>query len=309
MKSLKNIKSDELDVDLNDKTYDAQINRTNPTSIIMLIDQSTSMKWNTIEYKGEEKNYSEIVADMVNQTLNELIGRCTKSEGVRNYFDICVLGYGGKSAHTANILWEGSLEGKSWVSISELKENANYQNKTITRVIRGKEKTSEIKVPYWFKAVANYKTPMGDAFSQAYQLLKDWINEHQASYPPVLINITDGMQSDMTDIEMISISNKIQQLNTKDGNVLVLNCHVSNSVGEVIFPVSLKELPSNEYSETLFKMSSVMPKSYNASISNLRSDTEPIEDYKGMAYNASMDALFNIIDIGTSGATQQLNKQ
>jgi len=308
MKSLKDIPASNNKSASNKQEYNAEINRTNPTAIIIMIDQSTSMSFEDIDYKGEILNYSEIVANMVNQMLNELIGRCTKSEGVRNYFDICVIGYGGKSAIEANILWEDGLEDKDWVSISELKENAKYKKKTVTKLIRGKEKTSEIDVPYWFEAVANYKTPMGDAFRKSYALLNDWIEEHQESYPPVVINITDGMQSDMEAPELKEEAEKIKALRTNDGNVLLLNCHISNSDQSIIFPLSYENDLGDEYSELLYEMSSVMPESYNVDISKMRNDGEVFSNYKGMAYNANMDMLFNLIDIGTSGATQQLNQ-
>ena len=307
MKSLKHLQPQEWNIPLNDRLYDAEINRKNPTAIMIMIDQSGSMDFEKHKYKGKMQTYSHIVSDMINGLLNELIGRCTKSEGVRNYFDVCVIGYGGQSSTEANVLWEGNLAGKEWVSISELKENAQYEEQTITKTIRGKVKQSTVKIPYWFRPVANWKTPMGDAFSKAYDLLKDWIEEHENSYPPVLINITDGIQSDYSDDELIEAAQRVQALNTKDGHVLVLNSHVSNEdESQILFPLSEQELPTNDYSHLLYEMSSVMPESFNNAISDVRKDPDVFSGYRGMSFNTGMEALFNFIDIGTSGSTQRL---
>lgn len=308
MKSLKNLQPANWNIPLNKRLYEAEINRKNPTAILIMIDQSASMDWNTQTYRGEEKTYSQIVADMVNELLNELIGRCTKSEGVRDYFHTCVLEYGGIDDSNAYSLWDGNLKGKDWVSISELKQNARYEKKTVIKTIRGKSKVSEIEMPYWFKPVANYGTPMGAAFTKAYELLKNWIlNGHTASYPPVVINITDGQQTDCIDKELVEITKKIQALNTEDGQILVLNCHISTENKSVIFPLSKDELADNFYAELLYEMSSVMPPVYNSDIAKIRNDTDTFSSYRGMAFNANMDTLFNLIDIGTSGATKQLS--
>src|SRR4026208_1281762 len=72
--------------------YSAQITRANPTCIILLIDQSGSM---SDPFSGDAaRKKSEVVAEVVNHTLHDLVIRCTKTEEVRNYYHIAVLGYG-----------------------------------------------------------------------------------------------------------------------------------------------------------------------------------------------------------------------
>jgi len=309
MKSLKNLQPVNWDIELNKIQYDAEINRKNPSAFIFMIDQSGSMSTKSF-YKGEYKSLAEIVSDMINELLDELIGRCTKTEGVRNYFDVCVLGYG-KNSYTSEVLWEGNLKGKDWVNISDLKKNANYEKRMVVTTIRGKTKTEEKDVPYWFKPVSQSLTPMGHAFDKAHELLSNWIKDkrHENSYPPVVINITDGAQTDCNNDELIQKAQKVQALNTKDGHVLVLNCHLSNSANTTIkFPLSIDEL-TNAYSKRLFKMSSVMPETFNQGIFKIRGDRDIFNNYRGMVFNANMDDLFNFIDIGTSGATQQLTSK
>jgi hypothetical protein len=306
MKSLKELQPDGWNVPLNAQQYCAEINRNNPTAIVIMIDQSYSMTDKT-KYKGQYKSYAQIVAEMVNDLLNELIGRCTKSEGVRDYFDVCVVGYGGSDHPGVEILWDRNLKGKDWVSVSDLKENAMYEKRMVSKNIRGNIMVTEEEVPYWFKAIANNGTPMGRAFVKVHELISNWIkNGHEESYPPVVINITDGMQTDMSEKDLIQQAQKLQALNTKDGHVLVLNCHISRSGQSTMFPLSVDELPGNTYARQLFEMSSVMPESYARDISALRHDKDILKGYKGMAFNANMDVLLSFIDIGTSGSLPRL---
>lgn len=308
MRSLKHLQPANWHIELNETLYNAQITRTKPSALIFMIDQSASMGYGTQSHKGEMKTAAQIVADMINDMLNEIISRCTKAEGVRDYFDVCVLGYGGTNNTDADILWEGNLKDKEWVSLSELKANAMYENREVVKKIRGVEKKTCLDLPYWFKPMAKYGTPMGAAFEKAHSLLCGWIKKdgHEDSYPPVVINITDGGQTDCQANILINGAQKVQALNTRDGHVLVLNCHISNTSDSILFPLKKEELPGDSYSLSLFEMSSVMPNIFNADMANIRQDADIFSDYRGMGYNVNMNALFNMIDIGTTGATKQI---
>ena len=76
--------------------YTAEISRTNPTCFLFLVDQSSSM----LEPFGgnQESNKAEGVADAINRLLQNLVLKCAKSEGIRDYFHVGVIGYGGRVA-------------------------------------------------------------------------------------------------------------------------------------------------------------------------------------------------------------------
>lgn len=57
------------------------------------------------------------LADVLNRTLANLIVRCTKSEGTRNYFEIGVLAYGGSGVYNG---FQGSLSSQILQPISEI---------------------------------------------------------------------------------------------------------------------------------------------------------------------------------------------
>jgi hypothetical protein len=72
-------------------TYQAEISRENPTCLLFVIDQSGSM--DEITEAGRSK--AAFVADVLNKTLYTLVTSCSKSDGVRNYFDVGVIAYAG----------------------------------------------------------------------------------------------------------------------------------------------------------------------------------------------------------------------
>src|SRR5277367_3254098 len=72
--------------------YTAGIDRTNPTAFLFVVDQSASMD----EKLESGQSKAEFVAVALNKTLYQLVIRCKRPDGVRNYFYIGVIGYGGK---------------------------------------------------------------------------------------------------------------------------------------------------------------------------------------------------------------------
>jgi len=74
--------------------YSAELSRTNPTALIVLIDQSSSMA----EPFGvqTDKPKADGVADGINRLLQNLVLKCAKGDGIRDCFHVGVIGYGGR---------------------------------------------------------------------------------------------------------------------------------------------------------------------------------------------------------------------
>src|SRR3954452_19884971 len=72
--------------------YTAEISRTNPTCLLFLVDHSSSMDGPFGGQPGKKK--SEGVADAINRLLQNLVLKCAKADGVRDYFHVGVIGYG-----------------------------------------------------------------------------------------------------------------------------------------------------------------------------------------------------------------------
>src|SRR5947208_1975411 len=93
--------------------YAAEISRANPSCFLFLIDQSGSM---ADSFPDKPMRKADGVADAINRLLQNLVIRCAKEEGVRDYFHVGVIGYG---AHVGPA-FSGPLAGRELVPISEI---------------------------------------------------------------------------------------------------------------------------------------------------------------------------------------------
>ena len=280
------------------EVYTAQITRYTPTAFIFLIDQSASMNRKTKLY-GEEITLAEAVAKIVNNQMNELVLRCIKTNEVRHYYDIALIGYG-TEAYSG---WSGELAGRDFVSPEEMK---NHPYKVIT--VREEKRTKrgmlvkEVEKVQWLEARCDGSwTHLHEALDKAKALLETWMEKHHDKdcYPPTIINIMDGEFNGATKEHVIQQANEIKAMFTNDGNVLLWNIHVTpDKVEQVLLPVSKDELGGNEYAETLYDMSSLLPSRYNKPISELRGDATD-ERHVAMSANVDMTTLIQLMDIGT----------
>lgn len=95
--------------------YTAEVSRNNPSAFLFVIDQSGSMD----ERMESEQTKAQFVADVLNRTLYQLVIRCTRADGVRNYFDVGVIAYGA----TVGSGFTGALGGKLLHPLSEIEAN------------------------------------------------------------------------------------------------------------------------------------------------------------------------------------------
>jgi len=279
--------------------YTAQITRNAPTAFVFLLDQSGSMS-ETVEYAGSMKSKAECLSEIVNTLLTEMIFKCVKGHDVYHYYDIAIVGYGGDRDDEAYLLWEGDLEGMTWVSPEELYNNPICEEEVDTVVtIRGNKINRKKTIKKWIEPEADGLTPMGSAFDLAYELLKELVENHKNNdcFPPSVFNISDGAVTDVKEDEMLEKAKKIKQLSTTDGNTLLFNLHISDSDGSsIIFPSNDSGI-SDAYGQLLFDMASDMPKIYHAEISTLTKRDATV--FKALAFNAGMDEFVKMLSIGT----------
>jgi hypothetical protein len=271
--------------------YEAEISRKNPSCVLFLIDQSESMldPWGGSDVK---KSKCIGVADAINKLLSNLIIKCTKSEGLLNYFDVGVIGYGRRVENA----FTGNLKGRDLVSIKEVEENVARLEERSQKISDGAGGivTQNIKFAVWFDPVANGLTPMCEAFEKARQILASWVQNHASAYPPMIINITDGLS---TDGDPTNIAKSIANISTDDGNVLLYNCHISDEGGKaIVYPDSDSELP-DQYARLLYNISSILPDKIRNEAQKLNYPVS--EKTRGFAYNADIVELIQFLDIGT----------
>lgn len=271
--------------------YAADINRTNPTCFLFLLDQSGSMQ--DAFGNGESvRKKADGVADAINRLLQNLVIKCARDTGVYDYFYIGIVGYG----NSVGSAWGGALAGRDLVPISEIGSRPariDERNKKVDDGAGG-VLDQKVKFPIWFDAVSNGGTPMCQAFNYAKTILSKWVGEHPSSYPPLVINITDG---ESTDGDPSSVADAVKALQTSDGNALLFNLHISSTTAApVTFPDSESNLP-DQYAQLLFKMASVMPSQMRALAAG--DGFVVTESSRGYVFNADLVSLVQFLDIGT----------
>jgi uncharacterized protein YegL len=270
-------------------TYSAEISRDNPTCLLFVIDQSGSMDEKMITSKSK----AEFVADVLNKTIYTLITNCTRAGGVRNYFDIGVIGYGGGGVGPG---LGGALSGNVIHPITAL-ETSPLRIEDRTRLDddgAGGVLERKIKFPVWFDATSSGGTPMCAALTKAAESIVAWCDAHPNSYPPTILHVTDGAS---TDGDPDNIASALRQISTGDGECLVFNIHVSTAQGETIqFPNSDSSLPDS-HAKLLFRMSSALP----SHVAKLATDKgyRIAENARGFMFNADPKDIANFFDIGT----------
>ena len=270
--------------------YAAEINRTNPTCFVFLVDQSSSM---LEPFGGQaDKQKSEGVADAINRLLQNLILKCAKSDGIRDYFYVGVIGYGGRVVSALS----GSLAGQTLAPISAIANNPLRVEQRTRKVDDGAGGILEqsFKFPLWIEARGTGKTPMCEALRLAQQYLQVFLGRFPGCYPPLVINITDGMA---TDGDPLPVARTVQQMTSSDGNVLLFNAHVSARQALAIeFPATDDHLPDS-FAKLLFRMSSPLPpRLFEAA----RTDKFPVQSgARGFVFNADLVSVIRFLDIGT----------
>lgn len=270
--------------------YSAEISRANPSCFIFLVDQSGSMVEPIAGSDGKRKCDS--VADAINRLLHNLIIKCARGEGIRNFYEVCVIGYGAQVSPG----FSGPLAGRDIVPISEVANSPARVEERIKQIDDGAGGTitQKVKFPVWFEPVAKGTTPMGAALDLAHHLLQGWVGKHTYSYPPIVINISDG---EATDFGPVPQAEALTSLATSDGNVLLLNCHISSQpVSPIVFPDSDADLP-DEFARTLYQVSSVLPDTMRNMARNEGFNLG--DEARGFAFNADLVELIRFLDIGT----------
>src|SRR4051812_17564411 len=170
--------------------YDRRLDRNHPGCMLFLIDQSYSMSEKFALHPERDK--ASALCDAVNSLLYELVLRCIKDpkEGPRHYYDVGVIGYGER----VEPAFGGALAGQQLVSIADIANHPLRVEDRVKNLPNGQ--TTRSKFPVWFEPKAVNGTPMGEAVNVAGSILAPWVSSHADSFPPIVINISDGAASD-----------------------------------------------------------------------------------------------------------------
>lgn len=285
--------------------YTQQISRATPACFLFLLDHSQSME-EPIGGSGERK--CDALATALNAWLNNMIFACSRSEGVRDFFEIAALSYGtdGQNNPIIRTAFQGELAncGETFLKIGSQihqhplrtvqKEQSYYDPET------GQLVSQSIEVIEWIEAGLSGGTPMAAALYQACLMLDQWIETHRTCFPPIVIHITDG---ESTDADPAEYANAVTQRSTDDGNVLLFNCHLSAIAADKIMFHHSSELLPDAYAKTLFQMSSVLPDAFLQGA--IKEGFQLQTGARGFVFNADMVDLIKFLDVGTKVASSK----
>lgn len=287
---------------------------THPGCMIILLDQSGSMDETFAGTQaGAGKRKCDMVATILNSLLQELIAANTVGSEIRPRADIAILGYQGD---TVAPVFSGALAGRDFVSLSDLQLNPMRVDRKERSDVdeTGQEVRLMIYMPVWVDPEADGGTPMCRALQKAAELAERWAATHPNNYPPVIINVTDGMS---TDGNPTGPAQKLCQVRTNEGQALLYNLHLTTKTNSKIeYPSSEAEfiggVDRNEakFSKQLFEMSSLIPESAVATFKVQTQQTLPL-GARGFIFNGdalSVRRMFTFVTKAAGAPTINLSR-
>jgi len=268
--------------------YASEISRKKPACLMILVDQSGSMNE---ELPTEHTTKAQGVADVVNNLIAELINRNTNGEEVFDRFHLGVITYGDVRVDTPfgpeglaplSRIWEKPLR---------------VETRTIDHYVgAGRMEQECIQMPIWFEAVGSGRTPMCAALAKAKVILAPWVAAHADSFPPIIVNITDGEASDGDPTQAMR---DLRALSTGDGSALLFNVLVTQKAGDrkVIYPADPEDM-WDRTSATLYDSSSELPPAMLSEAGRTLGRELPA-GARGVVLNAGMLDLIKALEIGT----------
>ena len=268
-------------------TYSAAISRYNPACLLFLIDQSHSMG---DRFVGSPQSKATVVADALNRLIQNVVLRSVKGDGVRDYFRIGVIGYG----RGIRAGFGGSLPFNILVPVNELGMHP-LRVETRTKLVpdeRGELIEQTVKFPVWFDPVANGQTPMCEAYSAAGLAVKGFVDEFPHAFPPIVLNLTDGMPSDGS--PQVN-ARMIQNMGTTDGAADLQPAHLQQTG-----PGGLLSRRGRSPGGQLLQ-AAVSHVEYSAAedVAGGRGGRSRAATPRGVVLNADPTAIVRFLDIGT----------
>jgi hypothetical protein len=276
--------------------YQQTFSRATPGCIMFLIDRSESMQQ---QWAGSGLSLAQGAARAINKILLELCVKSTKEQGgaLRCYFYCSMIGYGlcpSTGGEGVEVALPGPLAARGIVPLPELADHpiAVREEPSVDAVL------SRTRVPAWIDPYHGYRTPMCQAIATAGAYLHDWASAFPNSFPPIAINITDGMVTDSPyeGADVGTWARRLTSVSTNDGPALLFNIFLSPNPGAgVWFPTSAGHLP--EPGPGLFSISSPLPQPM---VDNARSaQIQVTPGARGFVFNADLAMLVKFLEIGT----------
>mgnify|MGYP005637118689 FL=1 len=279
-----------------------------PQLMIILIDQSSSMSEIFFSEEGKDYSFARVAKNAVDSFLYEILSGCISGNEIRPFVDLAIIGYGTSIRSATPKIPMDQLP----FSVAELQTTFIKKNEADDG---GAGYHAPLRYE-WIEEISDGATSMLAALEKAKEITEKWITTHQDSFPPVILNITDGMATDdpmliervqryslgdLSALPLVTIVKEIQKLSTNDGNVLVCNAQLSgenqNALGGITYPTNVRNT-DDPYTKLLFEMSSVIPDTLLEEFIETDLIVEKLlekRDSRLFLYNAPITSLFYLL--------------
>ena len=194
------------------------------------------------------------VADAINRLLQNLVLKCAKAEGIRDFFHVGMVRYGSR----VQSAFGGPLAGETLVPVSQLAGNP-LRVEDRARMVddrAGGLVEQKFKFPVWFESHPAGKTPMCEGAGPGRDVPQGLPRETSGLLPAARHQHhrreSDGRRP-------AGACEGKRALASRDGNVLVFNAHVSEKHDRPVeFPEDDDRACRDHFAKLLFRMSSTL---------------------------------------------------
>jgi uncharacterized protein YegL len=258
--------------------YTKLIGTSSQGLIMILLDQSGSMS---------DDNKAKDASKAVNRVIYEIMLKSRAGETIKPRCYIGVIGYG------ASVY---PIVGGTITEVAAKPLRAEKVEKKVDDGAGGLVAVP-MDMPVWVEPRAENGTPMAEAFEQAYSLIEKWVQSHPDSFPPIVMNVTDGEPNDPSRTKVAA--HKVMNLGTSDGKALVFNAHITGSKtsAEIQLPPSVSGI-LDQYAKFLFDISSEIPPRLMQAAQEAGLMSQP--NARGLIFNATTETLIKLLTFGSS---------
>lgn len=269
--------------------YASLASRQHKGLLVLLLDQSYSMD---DPFAGSANTMADGIAMAINSLLRDEVLVATNHDGVKDRLDLAVIGYGSDDEGSPIVVpaFIGPLAGREIVSLREISCNPARIDGPSGLTARGEAEIHDMNqmIPVWIDSKTRGNGPICWALVKACELLDAWIPQHPKSFPPVVVNITDGIPGG-DDTDAAPYAESVRQRSTEDGEVLFFNCCLAACPDTpLLFPDDAEEMP-DAFARYFFEMSSILPQPFLSAAKACGENLRPMA--RGFAYHADMLAL------------------
>lgn len=276
--------------------YSKNISSQQPALFLFLVDSSGSMS-DTWSNSKIGTSLAEGAATSINQIMYDLsLNACIKDSKIIDRIHIAVYNYNSGVVQWAlpfNPTPGGWANADDWVT--------GFTHREEVAISEDGDRTITQEIPIWITPSANGGTPMCAALNQASEIVQEHAKTYPDSFPPTVINITDGWPTDGDWSKLKNNAQKITSVSTNDGPCLLFNIHLTRDQGgeqiELKFPSDIPEY-HEENVKNMAEISSILPA--NMVLEGKQRGHVLKENARGFILNADQTMLSEFLKIGTT---------